>query len=101
MSLFGEKCVRCGERTRNTYEDKPTCDACRDEIELALAEAKEEKRACPVHGGILKKELAHGVIIDRCPTCQGVWLDPGELERMNHDVAEEVWKALAYGRPLG
>ena len=37
----------------------------------------------------------------RCPTCQGVWLDPGELERLNNDVAEEVWKALAYGRPLG
>ncbi len=101
MSLFGDKCVRCGEPTRDTYENKPTCTPCRDELELALAQASEVKRACPVHGGIMQKEIAHGVIIDRCAVCQGVWLDPGELEGMNHDVANEVWKALAYGRPLG
>lgn len=49
----------------------------------------------------LAKEIVHGVIIDRCPTCRGVWLDGGEMERMNPKVAHEVWKPAALGRPLG
>ncbi len=101
MSLFGEKCVRCGTRTRAVYQGKPTCDACREQLELAITGAAEEKRACPVEGAVLAKEIVHGVIIDRCPTCRGVWLDAGEMERMNQDVAEEVWRATAFGRPLG
>ena len=36
MSLFGSKCVRCGSRTRRVYLDKPTCERCQQEIELAL-----------------------------------------------------------------
>ena len=101
MSLFASKCVRCSERTHETYQDKPTCERCRDEMEVALAEAAEEKRACPVDGLILKKEIVHGVIIDRCATCGGVWLDPGELERMNREVADEVWRGIAYSRAMG
>ena len=101
MSLFGEKCVRCGTRTRSQYEGKPTCDPCREELELALVAAREVTRSCPADAAALTKEIVHGVIIDRCPTCRGVWLDAGEMERMNSDVAEEVWKATAFGRPLG
>ena len=101
MSLFASKCIRCGERTRQTYQGKPTCDRCRDELEVALAEAQEAKRACPADRAMLKKEIVHGVIIDRCPTCGGVWLDPGELDRMNREVSEEVLKSMAYGRPMG
>jgi hypothetical protein len=86
MGLFGSKCVRCGHRTLDTFEDKPTCDSCRQEIELALAAAAEQQRACPVDGATLNKEVAHGVITDRCPQCKGVWLDAGELERINGDV---------------
>jgi Zn-finger nucleic acid-binding protein len=70
-------------------------------LELALAEAREVKRMCPADSSALAKEIAHGVIIDRCPTCKGVWLDAGEMERMNQEVAEEVWKATAFGRSLG
>jgi hypothetical protein len=101
MSLFAQKCVRCGARTRNEYQGKLTCETCQEQIEVALAEALEVKRACPADNTTLRKEIAHGVIIDRCPTCRGVWLDAGEMERMNQDVADEVWKATAYGRPLG
>jgi Transcription factor zinc-finger len=101
MSILGEKCVRCGARTRNVYQGKPTCDPCREYLELALAQAREVKRACPADNATLAKEIVHGVIIDRCPTCRGVWLDAGEMERMNQDVADEVWTATAFGRPLG
>ncbi len=97
MSLLGEKCVRCGSRTRKTYRDKPTCEPCQQEIELALAAAEEKTRDCPADGTKLAKEIAHGTIIDRCPTCQGVWLDAGELERLNGEVAYETCAAMAYG----
>jgi hypothetical protein len=100
MSLFGEKCVRCGERTRGIYRDKPTCETCRDQIEVAMADAVEAKRPCPADGATLAKDIAHGVIIDRCPNCGGVWLDAGEMERINRDVAEEVWRAVAFARPV-
>jgi hypothetical protein len=102
MSLFGEKCVRCGTRTKSVYDAKPTCPACVEQIELKLASAKENKLTCPADGRILDKEIVHGVIIDRCAACNGVWLDAGEMERMNEDVAADVWKAAAFGtRPFG
>jgi hypothetical protein len=100
MSLFAGKCVRCGERTRAMYQNKATCAACRSQLELALAQSAESQRTCPVDGSVLAKEIAHGVIIDHCPVCRGVWLDAGEMERMNQDVVEEVWNATAFGRPL-
>jgi len=100
MSLFGNKCVRCGERTHQTYRDKPTCAACRDVLEVALAEAIEGQRSCPVDGATLQKTVAHGVIVDCCPTCRGVWLDAGELERVNREVVEDVTLASGFARPL-
>jgi hypothetical protein len=35
---------------------------------------------CPKDGAELKERLFHSVKIDGCPQCNGVWLDPGELE---------------------
>ena len=35
---------------------------------------------CPVDDFTLAQETYEGVTIDRCPHCQGVWLDAGELE---------------------
>jgi hypothetical protein len=102
MSLWGSKCVRCGSRTRHAYRDKPTCEPCEQEIELALAAAKELRRPCPGDGALLAKEIVHGVIIDRCPKCQGVWLDAGELERLTDDATYQAVVALAGGlRPPG
>jgi hypothetical protein len=101
VSLFAQKCVRCSARTRNVYLDKPTCPACVEALEVALAEGFETKRACPADGAMLKKQIVHGVVIDRCESCNGVWLDAGEMERMNQDVADEVWRATALGRPYG
>jgi hypothetical protein len=100
MGIFADKCVRCGERTRLSYRDKPTCGACRDELEVAMAETTEGRRACPVDSTVLKKTIAHGVIVDRCQTCGGVWLDAGELERVNREVVQEVTLASGLARPL-
>ena len=37
---------------------------------------------CPKCGGDLKTEAYHGIQIDRCPDCLGVWFDAGEAEML-------------------
>lgn len=37
---------------------------------------------CPVDGQVLSIADRQGVEIDYCPTCRGVWLDRGELDKL-------------------
>ena len=37
---------------------------------------------CPVDGTTLLMSDRSGVEIDYCPTCRGVWLDRGELDKI-------------------
>ncbi|MEX3014170.1 zf-TFIIB domain-containing protein [Gymnodinialimonas hymeniacidonis] len=37
---------------------------------------------CPVDGTQLVMSDRQGVEIDYCPTCRGVWLDRGELDKI-------------------
>jgi hypothetical protein len=37
---------------------------------------------CPVDQADLLMTERHGVEIDYCPTCRGVWLDRGELDKI-------------------
>lgn len=37
---------------------------------------------CPVDGAELVMSERQGVEIDYCPTCRGVWLDRGELDKI-------------------
>ena len=37
---------------------------------------------CPRDGTDLIKSIKNGVEIEYCPTCGGVWLDHGELEKL-------------------
>lgn len=37
---------------------------------------------CPVDGATLVMADRSGVEIDYCPTCRGVWLDRGELDKI-------------------
>ena len=38
--------------------------------------------ACPVDGTVLVMSERQGIEIDYCPTCRGVWLDRGELDKI-------------------
>ena len=38
--------------------------------------------ACPVDGATLVMSDRSGIEIDYCPTCRGVWLDRGELDKI-------------------
>lgn len=37
---------------------------------------------CPHDGCELRMSLREGIEIDYCPSCRGVWLDRGELEKI-------------------
>ena len=41
-----------------------------------------EGMLCPVCGLVLVMTERHGIEIDYCPKCRGVWLDRGELDKI-------------------
>lgn len=43
---------------------------------------------CPVDGETLVMTDRSGVEIDYCPTCRGVWLDRGELDKIIERTAQ-------------
>ena len=45
--------------------------------------------ACPVDGTTLVMSERSGIEIDYCPTCRGVWLDRGELDKIIERNAEQ------------
>jgi Transcription factor zinc-finger len=97
MSLFAPKCVRCGKRTSFSYDGRPTCESCRDILQLKLSVTREGQRVCPVDGTVMSKSIAHMIVIDRCPMCRGVWLDGGELDHLNDHIARDAMVAVARG----
>ena len=48
---------------------------------LRCMEAREPMR-CPTDGSRLVEVDRAGILIDACPTCRGVWLDRGELDKI-------------------
>lgn len=51
---------------------------------------------CPVDGSDLVSERYEGVVdVDRCSTCQGLWLAPGELETIQDTRANDYSAELA------
>ncbi|MFF2371761.1 zf-TFIIB domain-containing protein [Agromyces sp. NPDC058110] len=48
---------------------------------------------CPNDGAVLVMSERSGIEIDYCPTCRGVWLDRGELDKIIERAASE------FGRP--
>jgi uncharacterized protein len=54
---------------------------------------------CPVDGTELAMSDRQGIEIDYCPTCRGVWLDRGELDKIierSADLAVQQPSAPAY-----
>ena len=97
MALLGEKCDRCGTRTRHREDDHAICQSCAQEMQLMVEAKAESGRLCPIDGTQMGKEIAHMLVVDRCPACQGVWLDGGELERLKGGVEEAALRAMTSG----
>jgi len=49
--------------------------------------------ACPVDGAALVMSERSGIEIDYCPTCRGVWLDRGELDKIIERNAQQQQSA--------
>ena len=49
------------------------------------AERKSHIMKCPKDGYDLTSSEYHGVQIETCPHCGGMWLDAGELEAVAHE----------------
>ena len=43
----------------------------------------EDRALCPACFGFMEFETPLGVQLDICSSCQGIWLDAGELERLS------------------
>ena len=66
-----------------------------------------EPMACPIDGTTLVMSERQGIEIDYCPSCRGVWLDRGELDKIierNGQAApapQPVPPSPASGQPWG
>lgn len=45
---------------------------------------------CPTDDNVLQITERHGIEIDYCPSCRGVWLDRGELDKVIEVATREV-----------
>ena len=50
---------------------------------------------CPRDGDAMVERSHHGVSIDVCPTCGGIYLDRGELELLEHVEDQEMGRAAS------
>jgi hypothetical protein len=55
--------------------------------------------ACPVDGAALVMSERSGIEIDYCPTCRGVWLDRGELDKIIERNAADIAPAARPQQP--
>jgi Zn-finger nucleic acid-binding protein len=67
--------------------------------------AQDEPMLCPRDQTMLQQLTQGGVVVDRCPSCRGLWLDKTELKRVAHDselekLAAEV-RAFREPSPFG
>ena len=82
---LGDK-LRDAERGR---EDQYFAERDRKLVEGLHAKEEAEKAAkeaglmrCPKDGTRLEQHSHHGVTVEECPSCHGMWLDYGELQAM-------------------
>lgn len=57
--------------------------------------------ACPIDGATLVMSERQGIEIDYCPTCRGVWLDRGELDKIIERSGATEQAAPATPQPQG
>jgi uncharacterized protein len=58
--------------------------------------------ACPIDGTTLVMSERSGIEIDYCPTCRGVWLDRGELDKIiERNAAAQAPQPVAAAEPSG
>ncbi|MBB6454933.1 hypothetical protein HNQ94_003422 [Salirhabdus euzebyi] len=47
---------------------------------------------CPVCDSVNLREIEkHNILIDTCPSCKGVWLDRGELDKIINELQDDSY----------
>ena len=64
-----------------------------------MSTSGQRQLTCPRDGTPLRIEKRHGLEIDRCPKCKGMWLDAPELDELESKVIvdEHARGTLVYG----
>jgi uncharacterized protein len=68
------------ERDRELLEKLRRANA--GETESALKEAAHMR--CPKCGTRLQQRSMDSITVEDCPSCRGLWIDQGELEKLTH-----------------
>ena len=76
------------------------------EAALRDAERKSHYLKCPKDGYDLASSVYHGVQIETCPHCGGMWLDAGEVEAVSREerpglltrVLSDAFSSLSHSR---
>jgi Zn-finger nucleic acid-binding protein len=65
----------------------------RDRAQAAATEAERKSHylKCPKDGYDLTNSQLHGVQVETCPHCGGMWLDAGELESVSNEDRPSVF----------
>ena len=58
----------------------------KQDAEREKAERAQHFMKCPRCGAGLSEVKYHGAVVDICPECNGMWLDAGEAEIIQHTV---------------
>ena len=82
-------------RNEDEYFAQQNAELLRKQREQADNAAREAERRshymkCPKDGYDLTSSQVHGVTIETCSHCGGIWLDAGELEVLSKDDSSNV-----------
>ena len=94
-SIVLDQCPRCGGIWCDRWELYPVTAAAAEQIDTVDQEAltrptptRGEPLQCPRCGARMRRfcdpSLPHDARIERCPSCDGMWLNRGELRRVKH-----------------
>ena len=91
MPNFGDICPRCKKNcTSDSFvavsENSMVCRTCAAQLKAT----REDSRFCPIDGESMEKQVLEFVLIDKCPSCGGVWLDEGELEIIRDTIRNDA-----------
>ena len=83
-------------RNEDEYFAREDAELLREQRERAHAASLEAERKshfmkCPKDGYDLNTGEYHGVQIETCPHCGGMWLDAGELNAVSHEDRPNVF----------
>jgi hypothetical protein len=76
-------------------QEQEAIEKLRAEREAEAARAAALK--CPRCDGVLAEISYEDVLVDRCESCHGVWLDAGELERLTEREERTSWLGRLFG----